>query len=73
MENRKKAYSVDEAAEVLGISPWLVREAVRRDEIRCIRIGRRIIIPAAVIDQLLAAPDNRGEDEERRPSSNVSD
>ena len=73
MENRKKAYSVDEAAEALGISPWLVREAVRRNEIRCIRIGRLIIIPAAVIDQLLAAPDNRGEDEETRPNTNVSD
>ena len=62
MENLKKAYSVSEAAEVLGVSQWLVREAIRRGEIRCARIGKRIIIPAAAIDQFLGAQDNRQDD-----------
>lgn len=59
MENRKKAYSVDEAAEVLGVSGWLVREAVRRGELHGTRIGKRIIIPAAAIDKFLALPDDQ--------------
>ncbi len=60
METLKKAYSVSEAAEVLGVSQWLVREAIRRGEISCTRIGKRIIIPAATIDQFLAVPDDQG-------------
>ena len=53
MEKLKKAYSAAEAAEELGVSQWLVREAIRRGEIRSIRIGKRIIIPAAAIDRFL--------------------
>ena len=53
MEKLKKAYSVAEAAEELGVSQWLVREAIRRGEIHCNRIGKRVIIPAAAIDQFL--------------------
>ena len=56
MTTRKRAYTVSEAAEALGVSEWLVREAVRRGEICCTRIGRRIIIPAAVIDAMLSTP-----------------
>ncbi len=69
MENLKKAYSVSEAADVLGVSQWLVREAIRRGEIRCTRIGKRIIIPATAIDQFLALPDGRGGSEEARPNT----
>ncbi len=57
MEKLKKAYSVAEAAEELGVSQWLVREAIRRGEIRSIRIGKRIIIPAAEIDRFLGTSD----------------
>ena len=69
MENLKKAYSVSEAADVLGVSQWLVREAIRRGEIRCTRIGKRIIIPAAAIDQFLSLPDDQGGGEEAHPST----
>ena len=69
MENLKKAYSVSEAADVLGVSQWLVREAIRRGEIRCTRIGKRIIIPATAIDQFLSLPDDRGGSEEGHPNT----
>ena len=62
MENPKKTYSVSEAAEVLGVSQWLVREAIRRGEIRCARIGKRIIIPAAAIDRFLGTSDAQDAD-----------
>lgn len=57
METRKRAYTVAEAAETLSVSTWLVREAIRRGQLRCARIGTRIIIPAAVIDEILGNPD----------------
>ena len=59
METRpRKAYSVAEAAELLSVSQWSIREACRRGEIRCVRLGRRIIIPADALDELLAATEN---------------
>ena len=73
MVNLKKAYSVSEAAEVLGVSEWLVREAIRRGEIYCTRIGTRIIIPAAAIDQFLTTPDEREADDESHPDGNATD
>ena len=62
MEKLKKAYSVAESAEELGVSQWLVREAIRRGEIRCARIGKRIIIPAAAIDRFLETSDAQDAD-----------
>jgi len=38
-------YSVEEVAEVLGISRAFVYECVNRGEIPHLRIGRRILIP----------------------------
>lgn len=56
MEIERKAYSVAEAAEVLRVSQWLVREMCYRGEIRFKRIGARIIIPRDAVDAFLAAP-----------------
>lgn len=55
MDTQQQAYSVAEAAAVLRVSPWLIREACRRGEIRSLRLGKRIIIPREAIDQFLAA------------------
>ncbi len=57
MEIERKAYTVAEAAEVLRVSQWSVREACRRGEIRSLRLGARIIIPRDAIDAFLAASD----------------
>jgi excisionase family DNA binding protein len=39
--------SVAETAELLGISRWLVQQAVRDGSIPSLRVGRRILIPRA--------------------------
>jgi excisionase family DNA binding protein len=39
--------SVQEAADILGISRWAVYRAVERGEISAIRVGRRILVPTA--------------------------
>ena len=56
LDTQQKAYTVSEAAATLRISPWLVREACRRGELRSKRIGKRIIIPRQAIDHFLAGP-----------------
>lgn len=73
MASPKRAYNVSEAAEVLGVSPWLVREAIRRGELYGTRIGKRIIIPAASIDQFLATPGDREADQKSHPDGDAVD
>ena len=52
----RPALSVDETAELLGISKWLVLQSVRRGELPAVRIGRRILIPRIRLQAFLAGP-----------------
>jgi excisionase family DNA binding protein len=45
--------TVQETADLLGISRWLVQQAVRRGDLPVLRIGRRILIPRARLQSLL--------------------
>ena len=49
----RKAYSVPEVAEMLGVSVDTVYELVRGNLIPHKRLGRRIIIPAGTFDTWL--------------------
>ncbi len=55
-QRTKKTYTVEEAAHELGISRSTAYECVRTGEIPCLRFRRRIVIAAAVLDQMLSAP-----------------
>jgi excisionase family DNA binding protein len=46
--------TVDEAAQVLGISRALAYELIARGEIPSLRLGRRIVVPRRALDLLLA-------------------
>jgi len=48
-------FTVEEAAEMLGISRTFAYEAVRRGELPAIRIGRRLLVPRAALARLLAS------------------
>jgi excisionase family DNA binding protein len=50
--------TVEETANLLGISRWLVQQAVRRGELPVVRIGRRILIPRARLNAMLAGQDS---------------
>ena len=52
--------TVEEAAEVLGISRATAYDAVSRGEIPCIRIGRRILIPKVALERLLESAGGAG-------------
>lgn len=45
--NERPTLSVAETAALLGISRWLVQQAVRDGSLPSLRLGRRILIPRA--------------------------
>jgi excisionase family DNA binding protein len=49
--------TVARAAELLGVSEWTYREALKRGEVPGRHIGRRIVVPVAQLEQFLAEPD----------------
>lgn len=49
----RSTMTVEEAAEVLGISRTSAYECVRRGELRAVRLGRRLVVPRLVVEQLL--------------------
>jgi excisionase family DNA binding protein len=59
-----RTVSVQEAAELLGISRNHAFRCVQRGEIPSVRVGRRVLIPASYLDRVLAEWDdgsiNRG-------------
>lgn len=50
----RPALSVAETTDLLGISRWLVQQAVRDGSLPSVRVGRRILIPSVQLDALLA-------------------
>ena len=71
MAEKTQTYTVDEAAEILGIGRNGAYEGVKSGEIPSIRIGKRILVPKAALDRMLArdvAGDGTGHDpDEKKP------
>ncbi len=57
-EHDRLTVSVEEAAALLGISRALAYELVRRGDLPCLRLGRRVVIPRKALEQFVetAAP-----------------
>jgi len=52
--------SVEEAAHVLGIGRGLAYELARTGQLPVVRLGRRMVVPRAQLEAMLAAqPGNR--------------
>ena len=49
----RKTFTVPEAAAVLGISRAKAYRCVRSGELHALQFGRRIVIPARVLDEML--------------------
>ena len=49
----RKTFTVPEAAVLLGISRAKAYRCVRSGELRALQFGRRLVVPACVIDELL--------------------
>ncbi len=50
----REAYSVRETSKKLGLGLTPTWNAVRRGDIASVRIGRRVLVPRAAIERLLA-------------------
>jgi excisionase family DNA binding protein len=51
-----RAYTVPQAAEMLGLSEVYLRVMLKRGDIRSVKAGRRVLIPATAIREFLAPP-----------------
>lgn len=49
------AITVEEAGQLLGIGRGLAYEMVRQGQIPSLRLGRRVVVPVAGLERLLAA------------------
>lgn len=58
----RKTLTVEEAARLLGIGRNAAYEAVHRGEIPHLRIGRRLLVPRAAMERLLAGCGDRTPD-----------
>jgi excisionase family DNA binding protein len=51
-KREKRFYSIDEAAELLGLSYSTLYRAIRADEFPAIKVRGRYVVPARAIDDL---------------------
>jgi len=54
-EHAPLTITVERAGQLLGISRGLAYDLVRRGEIPAIRLGRRVVVPASAIEEILRA------------------
>ena len=53
MTDNRMTVTVEEAAEILGISRAFAYTLVRKEELPCVRLGRRLVIPRRALERLL--------------------
>lgn len=58
--NERATLTVEQAAEVLGVSRGLAYEAVRNGELPVVKLGRRLLIPRARLMALLGEDFSNG-------------
>ncbi|MGH9023547.1 MAG: helix-turn-helix domain-containing protein [Acidimicrobiia bacterium] len=60
MDTRHLTLTVEEAAQLLGISRALAYELIARHELPSLRLGRRIVVPRRALEALVeqASPES---------------
>lgn len=51
----KKLLSIPKTAEILDVSPFLVRQEIYRRRLACVRVGRTVLIDPRDLAEYLAA------------------
>ena len=51
----RKTLTVEDAGKVLGLSRAAAYQGVQSGAIPCIRVGRRLLVPIAALERLLAS------------------
>lgn len=55
VETVRRAFTVQEVADQLGVSHWTVRNAIQRGEIRTFRVGAKLLINREELERLVNA------------------
>lgn len=55
---QRTTLTAKEAAEYLGISYWLITQLVRRKQIPCSRVGKRILFRKEALDNYLSSKED---------------
>ena len=50
----KPLRSIEQAAGLLGISPWTIRAYIRDGKLRPVRLGRRVLLTENELERLVA-------------------
>ncbi len=51
--NERAVYTIEEAAQMLGVGRSTAYDAARRGELPVVRLGRRLLVPRARLNELL--------------------
>ncbi len=55
--DERLAHSRTEAAVLIGVSLFTIEKLINAGELRCKRVGRRVLIPRTELERLLAPPE----------------
>lgn len=53
MQPKRLAVGVDEAAKLLGVSPYTIRNYIAARRLRSIRVGWRVLVPMEVLERVM--------------------
>jgi len=59
MDDSKRVLTVEEARKELRVSRSSIYAAIKSGELKSIKLGRRLLIPRAVLDALIEQGDHR--------------
>ena len=48
----KRLYSLEEAAQALGVSPWTLRAHRKNGSLEIVNAGRRVLVSSTTIDRI---------------------
>ena len=58
--SERLSYSIDEAAETIGVGRGSAYELVRRGDLRTVRVGRRVLVPREAVRDFLGLRHKQG-------------
>jgi excisionase family DNA binding protein len=56
------ALDINQVAELLGVSAWLIRKMIQQGELRHVRLGQLIRVPRSEVDRFLESRVEDGQD-----------
>ena len=56
MQDERLTLTIEETAKLLGIGRQLAYDKVKTGEIPVLKVGRRLLVPRAALEKLLAEP-----------------